>query len=98
MLSTISKAIVVALAFGSVQALPALDPRQSESATDNTELLGKLITDPSAIKRFQRLLTVDGKQLISKEDLVKATTFDFNKDTFPTPASQGGVVASVCVL
>ena len=95
MLSPISKAILVALSLTSAQALPALDARQAESKTDNAELLAKLATDVTAIKRFQRLLTVDGEKLISAEDLVKATTFDFNKDTFPAPASQGGTISGV---
>lgn len=94
MVSSVFKTLLVAFAFSGTNALPQ-QKRQSESVTDNTALLEKLMTDATAIKRLQRLLTKDGKELISPEDLVKATTFDFNKDTFPVPASQGGVVSSV---
>ncbi|KAF2259045.1 hypothetical protein CC78DRAFT_621326 [Lojkania enalia] len=94
--TTISKAFVAALAFGAVYALPqSRTPAPRAAApSDNTELIADLVTDPTVIKRYRRLLTDAGQQLLSGEDLAKATIFDFQKDPIPVRGSQGGVTTS----
>ena len=84
----LTKAAMIALAFGLVQALP--QPRAIE---DNLELIAKLKTDATAFHRFQRLLTENG-QLISADKLTKATVFNFN-DGVPIPGTKGGSTAIV---
>ncbi|KAJ4366503.1 hypothetical protein N0V95_000169 [Ascochyta clinopodiicola] len=91
---SITKLIVVAVAaFGSVQALPqGMAPSSTASAaapapTDKQDSLFRdLFTAPTAIKRFQRLLT-QGEKLLTGEDLKKLTVFSFNNGTNST----GGV-------
>jgi hypothetical protein len=93
--SIFSKLVVAAVAIGAVQALPNPRTLAQRAPTDNTELIAKLKTDPTVIKRYQRLLTKDGQQLLTGEDLAKASTFDFQKDAAPFAGSQGGVANGV---
>jgi hypothetical protein len=91
----ITKFIVVAIAtFGSVQALPqGIAPTSTAAATpaptdDQAQLFRDLFTAPTAIKRFQRLLT-QGETLLTGEALKKLTVFSFN-DATPAPNAKGG--------
>ncbi|KAF2682096.1 hypothetical protein K458DRAFT_391131 [Lentithecium fluviatile CBS 122367] len=61
----------------------------ADAPTDNTELIAKLKTDATAIKRFQRLLT-DGGQLLSGTKLTERIIFDFNKEVSSIPGGKGG--------
>lgn len=99
MSATMLKGLVVALTLTTAFALPQGSPAGTATAssasgptpTDNTELISKLTTDPTMIKRYRRLLTADnGKQLLSPDDLSKATVFDFNSSSFPVGGTQGG--------
>ena len=56
---------------------------------DNSALFRDLFTAPTAIKRFQRLLTAAGEKLLSAEELRKLVVFDFNGAT-PAPGAKGG--------
>jgi hypothetical protein len=95
--SPISKALIAALAFGAVNALPQPKAHTPRAApTDNTELIASVITAPTTIKGFRKLLT-DGQNLLSGDDLIKATIFDFNDkaNTFLIPGSEGGSTSGV---
>lgn len=69
-------------------------PQPSDAATpppppaNNDDLIATLLTRSTAIKKFQTLLTQDGK-LKGEEELRKATVFDFNGAT-PAPGAKGG--------
>jgi len=92
---TISKVLVAALAIGAVQALPQPQNAQPSSTpapappTDNAALFRDLLTAPTAIKRFQRLLTSGGEALLTGDALKKLTVFSFNGAT-PAPNAKGG--------
>lgn len=91
---TISKVLVAALAFGAVQALPQPQAQPSSTpapapAADNAALFRDLLTAPTAIKRFQRLLTSGGEALLTGDALKKLTVFSFNNAT-PAPNAKGG--------
>jgi len=97
--SMISKTLVAALAFGLVHALPQQISTPTKAAppsgpTDNTELIAKLKTDPSTVKRYRRVLT-DGQKLLTGADLEKATVFDFQENVIPVGGTQGGSTATV---
>ncbi|KAF2478128.1 RmlC-like cupin [Lindgomyces ingoldianus] len=76
--------VVAASATASATTPPA--PVQTQ---DNTALFKDLFTAPTAIKRFQRLLTTAGEKLLSPEELKKLIVFDFNGAT-PAPGAKGG--------
>ncbi|KAJ8114640.1 hypothetical protein OPT61_g3520 [Boeremia exigua] len=91
----ISKLTIIALAaFGSVQALPQSIPSSTTTpaapaATNNqAELFRDLFTAPTAIKRFQRLLT-QGSTLLTGDALRALTVFSFNNAT-PAAGAKGG--------
>jgi hypothetical protein len=83
----ITKIIVASLAVGAVQALPQrLGARQASSASD---IAASLLTAPTAVQRFQRLLTQgegDNIELKSADELRKVTVFPFKKNN----NTQGG--------
>lgn len=94
---TITKVIVASLAtFSAVQALPQPQTAQPSStpvpapapAEDPAALFRDLFTAPTAIKRFQRLLT-SGETLLTGDALKKLTVFSFNNAT-PAPNAKGG--------
>lgn len=94
--STLAKCFIASLAFGAATALPQFDKRADP--IDNDALLADLITTPSQIKRFQKLLTDGGQSLLTGDGLTKQTVFDFNEVTFPTPGGgQGAGATSVSV-
>jgi hypothetical protein len=98
MTSRISKTLIAALAFGAINALPQPKAITSRAEpTDNTDLIASILTAPTTIKGFRKILT-NGQSLLSGDDLVKATVFDFNDNpaaTIPIPGSQGGHTTSV---
>lgn len=63
---------------------------------DNTALIIELETAPTAIKRFQKLLTAAGQKLLSVAELQKIVVFDFNGAT-PNPGAKGGAVKSATI-
>ena len=109
---TITNIVVAALALGAVQALPQAKPSQSASdayatttsaappaatPTDNqAQLFRDLFTAPTAIKRFQRLLTNGGQTLFTGDALRKMVVFPFDSGA-PTANSpkNGALVAAV---
>jgi len=102
---TFTKVIVAALVLGAVQALPQPQASQpSASATipvapapteDQSQLFRDLFTAPTAIKRFQRLLT-QGQTLFTGETLRKLTVFSFN-GAVPAPGAKGGATKAANV-
>ncbi len=96
----ISKLTLLAFAaMSSVQALPQGIPSSSTttSATpaptnDQAELFRDLLTAPTAIKRFQRLLT-QGSTLLTGDALRALTVFSFN-NAVPAPGAKGGATKS----
>jgi hypothetical protein len=97
---TITKVVVAALALGAVQALPQSQATQSTASAsvtapavpaateDQAQLFRDLFTAPTAVKRFQRLLT-QGQTLFTGETLRKLTVFSFN-NAVPAPGAKGG--------
>ena len=59
------------------------------ATTDNSALIKDLLTAPTAIKRFQRLLTAAGQALLSPAELRNIVVFDFN-NAVPAPGAKGG--------
>jgi hypothetical protein len=90
----ITQSLVAAiLAFGAVQALPQQQAQATPApappaANSNAMLFLDLLTAPSAVKRFQRLL-VKGGDLLKGADLAKIIVFDFNTAK-PANGSSGG--------
>jgi hypothetical protein len=67
-------------------------PASTNSAAQAIDLARSLLTEPSALLRFKKLLTVDGKLLTGKA-LTDRTIFDFNKA--PAVGKGGRVTAAV---
>ena len=101
------RALVAALAVGAAHALPqsgassatatAAVPSSTPSAVDYTDVIAKLRTDPDRISRFQDLLTKDG-QILTGDDLAKATVYDFTKGGYIPRGTQGGLTNTVSTL
>jgi len=79
--SQLTSSVAVASSTSTV-APPAATP------VDNTALIIELETAPTAIKRFQKLLTAAGQKLLSAAELQKIVVFDFNGAT-PNPGAKG---------
>lgn len=103
MIINTTKIIILALGtIGSVQALPqsmsASSPTPTttsaapEATNDQAQLFRDLFTAPTAIKRFQRLLT-QGSTLLTGDALKALTVFSFNNAT-PAPGAKGGATKS----
>lgn len=96
--SILAKAIFAALVSQTIYAAPApaagTPPKGQpfETSVENSELLANLATDLTATRRYQRLLTKDGK-LIGGTDLTNTIVFDINGGP-PVPGSRGGVTAT----
>lgn len=99
---TVTKALIATLAtVGAVNALPQVQPKPSTNATaptvpapteDQAQLFRDLFSAPTAIKRFQRLLT-EGQTLLTGAALKKFTVFDFN-GAMPATGAKGGATKS----
>ena len=103
-MSSITKIIVAALTLAAVQAAP--QPYDSKSASTSATVtvssaapsatasqdsfVSSLLTEPTAIKRFQKLLT-QGKTLLTGDALRKVIVFPFDSNTPPPAGSFGGV-------
>lgn len=108
-MSPITKIIIAALTLGAVQAAPQPYNNRAASttsatatvtsvappaATSNTDsLFNDLFDAPTAIKRFQRLLT-QGKVLFTGDALRKVIVFPFDSNTPPPAGAKGGVAVS----
>ena len=102
---TITKVAIASLALGAVQALPQSQGYQSVPAASATSvappaatasqdaLFDDLFTAPTAIKRFQRLLT-QGQTLFTGDALRKMVVFTFDSNTPPPAGAKGGVAVS----
>jgi hypothetical protein len=104
---TVTKVVVAALTLGAVQALPQSQGYPTPSvttasassvsppaATSSLDLLfDDLFTAPTAIKRFQRLLT-QGQTLFTGDVLRKLIVFTFDRNTPPPEGAKGGVAVS----
>jgi hypothetical protein len=81
-----------------VQALPQPQAAQPSATpapaapANNADLFRDLFNAPTAIKRFQRLLT-SGESLLTGEALRKLTVFDFNPAK-PAAGAKGGATLS----
>ena len=75
---------------------PPSPPASPPPAADNTELIEKLLTAPSSIRRFQRLLTNKGEKLLDAEELKPLTVFDFN-NAKPNAGAKGGATKSASI-
>ncbi|KAF1972455.1 hypothetical protein BU23DRAFT_534719 [Bimuria novae-zelandiae CBS 107.79] len=92
MYSVLLQSLAMALAIDSIRAFPT---PMGNTLTDNTELIGQLITTPTQIKRFQKLLTDEsGNKLLDDDQLTNATIWDFEQNGFPIPGGQGGDASS----
>lgn len=105
---TVTKVIVAALAiFNAVNALPQPQAAQASSTStapaapapteDQAQLFRDLFSAPTAIKRFQRLLT-QGETLLTGDALRKLTVFSFNGATPATGAKGGATKSAVSLL
>ncbi|KAI8938958.1 hypothetical protein NX059_004808 [Plenodomus lindquistii] len=100
-----SKAIITTLvALSAVNGLPQVKPQPAANATvpappTPTEIQAQLFRDlfsaPTAIKRFQRLLT-EGQTLLTGAALKRFTVFDFN-DAMPATGAKGGATKAANV-
>lgn len=102
-MSPITKILIGALAtLSAVQALPQQEYKPSTTTTTvvptatanstapaNDALIAQLMTLPTAIKRFQKLLTSAGERLLSPEEVRKQTVFNFNGAP-RAPKAKGG--------
>ena len=109
---TITNIDVASLALGAVQALPQHIHARQDNATSTPaapaapastpDIFDDLLTAPTAIKRFQRLLTVgegpEGPELLKGDDLRKATVFTFDRNMAPPPGAEGGVAVAAVSL
>jgi len=94
--------IVILAALSAVNALPQPQPATPSSTSttaavpaptdDQSQLFRDLFSAPTAIKRFQRLLT-QGETLLTGEALRKLTVFSFN-DAVPANGAKGGATKS----
>ncbi|KAF2802027.1 RmlC-like cupin [Mytilinidion resinicola] len=97
---SIISVLVAALALGGVSALPTEFKRANNSTppavVDNTQLLIDIVQAPTAIKKFQKILTVDGagEELLSGDALKARVVFDFNGATPATGATGGALKAA----
>lgn len=78
---------------------PTGTPAPPADPNKNNKLIAELLVLPTAIKRFQRLLTAAGEKLLSKEEVRSVTVFDFNNAT-PAPGAKGGATKAAvsCLL
>jgi hypothetical protein len=91
----ITHILVTSLITIAVQALrqaPTSTPTSTNSAASIIELAKGLLSEPSALLRFKKLLTNDGKLLMGSA-LKERTVFDFNKA--PAVGKGGRIVAAV---
>ncbi|KAJ4351643.1 uncharacterized protein N0V89_006986 [Didymosphaeria variabile] len=90
--STVSKAFIAAFALGITSAYPT---PMGNSPNDNTDLIARLITTPTQIKRYRKLLTDDsGNKLLTGDRLTNATIWDFQQNGDAIPGGQGGSASS----
>ncbi|CAI9637807.1 spherulin-1b precursor [Alternaria burnsii] len=106
---TITKVIVASLALGAVQALPQrLGARQDMVASASSaapaapsstpDIFDDLLTAPTAIKRFQRLLTTgpsNDAELLTGDALRNATVFTFTKPAKKSTPGGTAVAANI---
>lgn len=96
-------AVFAVATLGSVQALPqsyspystATAPAAPSATPDQSYLFDDLFTAPTAIKRFQRLLT-QGETLLTGEALKKLIVFSFN-NAVPAPGAEGGATKAATI-
>jgi hypothetical protein len=86
-------ALTAALLLGASYAAPTPDASQPK---DNSELIGQLITTPTQIERFRKILTdASGSKLLEGDALANATVWDFMQHRSTIPGSQGGQLSDV---
>jgi hypothetical protein len=85
-------AFVAALALGTTNAFPT---PMGNSPKDNTDLIAQLITTPTQVKRYRKLLTDEsGNKLLEGDRLTNATIWDFEQNGSAIPGGQGGAASS----
>lgn len=96
MASTVAKIFIAAIAATAVNALPQGSPAPPSPPAppappvDNSQLIGELRLAPTALSRFQKLLTKDGA-LLAQEEVEKIVKFDYNNPQ-AAPGATGGAV------
>jgi hypothetical protein len=102
---TITKVVVAALAVGVIQAIPqpqAAQPSSVSSAppapNSTPDIFNDLLTAPTAVKRFQRLLVDGAQKLITGDALRKMIVFPFDPATAPPNGTTGGVAVAAVSL
>jgi hypothetical protein len=93
----ITQILLAGLITIAVQALPqaaksSAAPSATPTPASTIELARGLLTEPSALLRFKKLLTVDGK-LLTGNTLKERTIFDFTKA--PAVGKGGRVISAV---
>ncbi|CAA9956964.1 Spherulin-1B [Pyrenophora teres f. maculata] len=107
---TIANIVVAALALGTVQALPQAKashsvsdanatttssaPPAATSSNDQAQLFRDLFTAPTAIKRFQRLLTNGGQTLFTGDALRKMVVFPFDSGAPSANSPKNGALVA----
>ncbi|OAG08596.1 uncharacterized protein CC84DRAFT_1239874 [Paraphaeosphaeria sporulosa] len=88
----VSSTFIVALVLGVTHAFPT---PMGNSPDDNTDLIAQLITTPTQIKRYRKLLTDEsGNKLLDGDRLTNATIWDFEQNGFVVPGGQGGLASA----
>jgi mannose-6-phosphate isomerase-like protein (cupin superfamily) len=83
---------ITALALGSTNAFPT---PMGISPTDNTNLIAQLLTTPTQIKRYRKLLTDEsGNHLLQGDRFTNATIWDFDQNNYVIPGGQGGAAST----
>ncbi|KAK3209617.1 hypothetical protein GRF29_44g126323 [Pseudopithomyces chartarum] len=85
-------AFALAMAIKTITAFPT---PMGMSPNDNTKLIADLLTTPTQIKRYQKLLTdPTGNKLLEGSQLTNATIWDFEQNGDTIPGGQGGHASS----
>lgn len=94
MLTTTSKIGIAAIAlqFATTNAFPT---PMGSSPSNNTDLIAQLLTTPTQIKRYRKLLTdSSGNKLLENDHLTNATIWDFSQNSNAVPGGEGGSTSS----
>jgi mannose-6-phosphate isomerase-like protein (cupin superfamily) len=88
----LSKVFITGFALGITNAFPT---PMGSSPNDNTNLIAQLMTTPTQIKRYRKLLTDESNnKLLQGDQLINATIWDFEQNGDAVPGGQGGSASS----
>lgn len=84
--------IAAAIALARTNAFPT---PMGSSPSDNTNLIAQLLSAPTQIKRYRKLLTDgSGNKIIEGDRLTNTTIWDFEQNLSTVPGGQGGSTSS----